>query len=238
MKALHIVNMKPASEWEPYRRLPRAIVRHEYSRSPCDTCPGHCCVQKVEVSAVEAARIALTLVLPLESVVVTAPYEPVPDVDIAASHAIVLDDGPTKLYLRRHDDERPGCVFLEQIGGRGRCLAYAVRPGVCRMYPYAVEEEDGTHVAVGTFKWCVQGWLYDEDSERAVAASLAAWREDLALDEALCARWNQEEHPDRSFASFARFLVHEVAAELGLDVERLYPPERRAFGSRVKAHMT
>lgn len=236
MKPLRIVNMTPAREWEPYRRLPRALVRQEHWLSPCDSCSGQCCEQLVDVSAVEAVRIALTLVLPLEAVVDTRAWEEPAGV-VIASHAIRLDDGLVRLLLRR-GAEGLGCTFLHRVAGRGRCVAYAVRPGVCRMYPYAIEEDDGTQLAVGSFKWCPSGWLYDEDTERAVAASLAAWREDLALDAELCARWNEEEREERSFAAFARFAAHDLAPRLGLDVARLYPPERRAFGSRVKAYMS
>ena len=238
MKPLRIVNMKPAAEWEPYRRLPRALVRQEHWLSPCDTCSGECCEQVVDVSAVEAARIALTLVLPFESFVGTRSCEADVAVAIEASHAVRLDEGLVRLTLRRQGGDAGACAFLHRVGGRGRCVAYAVRPGVCRMYPYAVEEEDGARLAVGSLRWCPSGWLYDDDTERAVAASLAAWRDDLALDAALCARWNEEEREDRSFAAFARFAVHDAAPRLGLDVERLYPPERRAFNSRVKAHMS
>lgn len=227
--------MMSASEWEPYRRLPRALVRREHYLSPCDTCSGGCCEQIVDVTAVEAVRIALTLVLPFSSFLDTRAFEPQTGVDIAASHAIHLDTGPVRLLFRR-GEAGSGCIFLRRIDERGRCLAYAVRPGVCRMYPYAVEEDDGTTLAVGTFRWCPSEWLYDDETEQRVAASLAAWREDLALDEELCARWNDEERADRSFDAFARFAVHEMGPRLGLDVERLYPPERRAFGSRLKTY--
>lgn len=234
MRRLKITNMMSASEWEPYRRRPRALVRQERYLSPCDTCGGDCCGQKVDLTAVEAVRIALTLVLPLPSFIETRPFEEQTNVDMAASHAVLLEEGPVRLYLRRR--EGVGCTFLQRIDGRGRCLAYSVRPGICRVYPYAVEEEDGTTLAVGTFRWCPSGWLYDESTERAVAASIAAWREDLALDEELCARWNEGEQPERTLAAFARFAAHELALRLGLDAERLYPPERRAFDSRLKAY--
>lgn len=234
MRRLRITNMKTVDEWEPLRGLPRVLVREERSISPCDTCPGHCCTHAAELSAVEAARIGLTLILPLESFLATRPWKALGSgYDIQGSHPILLDEGLVRLFLRR--EEGAACRFLHDVDGRGRCAAYAVRPGVCRLYPYAVEEEDGTRAAIGTLDSCPTGWLYDESTEEAVARSLASWREDLSLDEELCQRWNDEDREARSLSAFARFIVTEMAPRLGLDERRLYPPERRAFGSRVKA---
>lgn len=233
MRRLRITNMKTVDEWEPFRRRPRVLVREERSISPCDTCPGHCCTHAAELSAVEAARIGLTLIVPLESFLATRAWEALGSgYDMQASHPVLLDDGPVRLFLRREEDA--GCRFLHQVDGRGRCVAYAVRPGVCRAYPYAVEEHDGTRTAIGTVDLCPTGWLYDESTEEAVGRSLASWRDDLSLDKELCARWNEEERDGRSLSAFARFIVKEMAPRLSLNETRLYPPERRAFGSRVK----
>lgn len=239
MRQLRITNMKTVSDWEPYKRLPRAVVREEYSISPCDMCPSHCCHHAAEVSAVEATRMALTLVLPLESFLEPKPWLPEESrADAPASHPVLLEDGPMRLFFRRVAGG--GCRFLHDIDGRGRCLAYAVRPGVCRLYPFAFEEEkegeegeEVARIAIGTLNFCPVGWLYDESTEAAVAESLAAWRKDLALDEELCARWNDEERPVRDLSAFARFAIKELAPRFGLDEERLYPPARRAFGSRL-----
>lgn len=232
MRRLTITNMKHVREWEPYRRLPRALVSQEHAISPCDTCAGHCCHHAAEMSAVEAVRIALTLVVPLRAFVTARAWEVLgKGFDVAGSHPILLDGGRMRLFLRR---EKGGpCHFLHEIDGRGRCVAYSVRPGVCRVYPYSFEEEGGARIAIGTTMLCETGWLYDDDTEESVARSLAAWREDLALDEELCARWNEGEREDRSFEAFARFAVEAAAPMLGLDAERLYPPERRSFRSRL-----
>ncbi len=233
MRRLSITNMVSTVDWEPYRLLPRALVLQERHISPCDACPGHCCYHPCEISAVEAVRLALTLVLPLESFLELRPWQELgPGYDVQAGHPITLEDGDVRLFLRRV--EGGGCGFLHEVDGRGRCVAYAVRPGICRVFPYAFEDEDGARTTIGTMARCPTGWLYDESSERALSGSVAAWYDDLALDEDLCRRWNAEERPERTLSAFARFAVRELAPRLGLDEERLYPPQRRAFGSRVK----
>ena len=225
---LRILNAPHASEWERFKNAPACMVRVERSLSPCDGCLSHCCHHDAHLSAFEATRMALTLAVPLESFVVPEPYKAA-DIGLAPYHAIRLDEGRVRLKLRRREDR--SCVFLFKLGERGRCGAYALRPGICRLYPFELEEGDA-HIHVGTLAYCPTQWLHDEDTEARIEGDLQRWREDLAADKKLVARWNRDARQDRSFAAFARFAVESLAPSFGVAPDELYPRPRRRLGQR------
>ena len=233
MRSLKILDVPHASEWERYRLLPKALVRGEYRLNPCDVCSGLCCHFQVQLSAVEAVRIALTLSVPPLEAFVSMPYKFDPTTGQVCYHAIQLDDGDACLLFKR-DPESKACTFKIDVGDYGRCGIYSLRPGICRMFPLHVEEEDGNKVAVGTDEHCPIGWLYDDRTGDRYAEELAAWREDVELDRALCQRWGEEEQEERTLAAFFKWATRQLAPGWGFDPEGLYPTPRRAFGSRAQ----
>ena len=238
---IEILNMRHASTWEQYKDAPAQVVPVEHSMTPCDKCPGHCCCYIVHVSSVEVARIALTLNLEVERFVEPEPGGVVVDQQRGsrAFTPLRLDfdderiDIAGRLRFRQVGDGISPCFFLNTNMGVGRCGIYALRPGVCRVFPYEVMIDDERRVSVGGTDHCNPNWLYDENSEREVGAAIAAWEEDLELDAQVAATWNDEERRDRSFGVFSRWLVKELAPRLGGDVERVYPTPRRRLGSKI-----
>jgi Fe-S-cluster containining protein len=229
---LRILNMMHHDEWAPRRMLPRVLVREERAISPCDSCNGHCCEMQVELAIIEAVRIGLTLAIPVDSFVKTRPYTAHGrGYSIDPGHPVELDVGPSRLLFAHN--ELGQCHFLHRIAGRGRCVAYGFRPGICRLYPYSVAFDDGTRVAVGTTNLCPQGWLYDDNITQQVERDLAAWRRDIEQSKRFCEDWNLAQHTDRSLPAFLRFAVMTLGPMLGLDPQRLYPPLRRRLGERL-----
>jgi Fe-S-cluster containining protein len=232
MTTLRVLNMDHVDEWKKTRELPSFLApRGEFSLSPCDDCSAPCCAKTVHMSAVEAVRMAMTLGVPLEDFAVAESHEPYHAyTGVAVYHPIVLDEGEARLALRKSD--RGECVFLLHIRGRGRCGAYMLRPGLCRFFPYEVEDDEGS-VRVGADVPCPTGWLYDESVAERLAGDLRQWRADVDLDAELVQAWNEAEQEDRSLAGFARWAIFELAETLGHDPERLYPPPRRRLGDRA-----
>ncbi|HEX5635274.1 MAG TPA: YkgJ family cysteine cluster protein [Gemmatimonadales bacterium] len=231
-RPLVVLNAVPVAAWQKLALAPRQLLVKDRSLDPCRTCAGTCCQFIVQLSAVEAVRMALTLSLPLEDIVEAMPYEP----DTAGQrgyHAIATDAGKVMLVLRRAGEAR-ACVLRYSVGARGRCGAYSVRPGQCRMYPLHVEEEDGTQVRIGTDAYCPTGWVHDDDTALRLRDHLDRWRADIARDAVLCRRWARRKDDDRSLAAFFRFAAFELADELGLDPAALYPPPRRRLGDRAR----
>lgn len=177
---LHVINLPrvPAGEGAPAG----------YSLAPCANCAAPCCATlRARLTTVEAQRIASALSVPLDDVVTRVP---------GAGHhhpwftvPIPLADGPVTLALRQRDGSR--CAFLHEVGARGRCAIHALRPGVCRIYPYPVRE--GTlRTDVGSAELCPIGWAVDDAAERAVRRDMAAWRADIAREEQHVARWARQ----------------------------------------------
>lgn len=235
MSGLRILNMLHKEQWAPRRQLPMVLVRQEHYLSPCDNCSGHCCEMQVELAVVEAVRIGITLAVPLEVFVKTRPYAPYGgDYFIDPGYPIELEGGPARLLFAHQ--EQGHCHFLHRVAGRGRCVAYGIRPGICRLYPYDVRLGDGERISVGTTNLCPYGWLYDENTTEQVGRDLDAWRRDIDTSNRFCAEWNQAGHADRSLPGFLREAVMTLGPALGLDPERLYPPRRRRLGERIRRH--
>lgn len=228
MTPLKIINARPAHTWERMKRAPRALVTVEYRLNPCDLCVGTCCHFMVQLSAVEAVRIALTLAVPPAEVFTTMEWEPDTTTGQRSYHPIKLDDGRVSLLIKR-DPESRACAFKLDLGPLGRCGIYTLRPGQCRMFPLHVEEPDGHQIRVGVDDYCPTAWLYDEGTEERFTEHVANWREDVARDKELCARWNRGRRKDRSIAAFFRWACFELAPAFRLDAEVLYPPERRSL---------
>jgi Fe-S-cluster containining protein len=231
-RRLEVLNARPAAEWERFKRVPRALIPIEHSINPCIGCRAHCCHHILHLSAFEAVRIACVLTLPPEEFVDAEAWtRPDRDIGVPVLHPIRTDAGPVRLRLKQQEDK--ACAFLYSIAGKGRCGAYAARPGVCRIYPFEIEDEIG-RVRVGTTDYCEQAWLFDDDTVAGLERSVADWRADLSRDRELVARWNRGTRAERSLGAFYRWAVAELADELGGDLEAIYPPPRRTFGSRLK----
>lgn len=228
-----ILDMPEVSWWEEQRNKPRFVFPHEYSRSPCASCAGLCCLASNKFTAVEATRIALTLMLPMP----TFARATVLDGTEPAAHTvpIPLDSGDVVLSFvpKRQPQGDDTCLFLNRVGDVGRCSVHGVRPGVCRVYPYRVELDE-RELHAGAPLVCPTHWLQDKDVRRAVKKDVVGWLADLERERELIEQWRAHEGGDRSFAGFARWAASTLAPEMGLRTEELYPPRRRRLGDRLR----
>lgn len=225
-----ILDMEHVSFWQKKRDLPRFVFPFEYSLDPCSGCVGYCCQTIVHVTMVEALRISLALGASLDDMVQRIPA----DGERASKQTIPLplDEGEVRLVFRQQEGHG-GCVFLHAVGPRSICSVHALRPGVCRVFPYKVDVGDRV-LSAGSPIACPTRWLYDEAVEERVSADVARWLEDIDEERALVAAWSEHDDDDKSWPAFQRFATRRLASRYGRDAEELLRPARRRLGDRGK----
>jgi Fe-S-cluster containining protein len=184
----------------------------------------------VHVTLVEVLRIVLPVGLAIDDVVERIPA------DGARGHLqtvpLPLDEGEVRLVLRQRGEPKT-CVFQHHVGARGLCSVHALRPGVCRIFPYRVDVGDRI-VSAGAAVACPTRWLFNESVEARVEADMQQWQDDVAEERALVAAWRETEEEDRSFAGLVRFATARLAPRYGLDPKEFQRPARRRLGDRWK----
>lgn len=223
-----ILDMEHVSFWEERRHLPRFLFPFEYSKDPCSSCVGYCCQTIVHVTMVEALRVVLPLGVPLDDVVRRIPADG--ERGSKQTVPLPLDEGEVRLVLKQRESDG-GCLFLHTVGARNICSVHALRPGVCRVFPYKVDVGDRI-ISAGAPIACPTRWLYDEAIEQRVAGDVRQWLEDIEEERALVEAWRAHDGEDRSFAAFTRFAIRRLAGRYGLDADELLRPPRRKLGER------
>lgn len=223
-----VVDMEHVSFWEERRHLPRFLFPFEYSKDPCSSCVGYCCQTIVHITMVEALRVALPLGVALDEVVRRIPADG--ERGQKQTVPIPLDEGEVRLVLRQQAGNG-SCVFLHAVGPRNICSVHALRPGVCRVFPYRVDVGDRI-VSAGAPIACPTRWLYDEAIEQRVAGDVRQWLDDIEEERALVRAWSAHDDEDRSFPAFTRFAIRRLASRYGLDADELLRPPRRRLGER------
>lgn len=218
LTVLNLPTLEGLSAHPPRRRI---LDPRGYSTLPCSVCPGHCCATAtVEVTTVEALRMAFDQALALEAVVQRMGCAP----DVAdrwASVPIPLEDGLTVLRLRHRD--KGGCTFLNAALEQGRCSAHATRPGTCRLYPLTIRAGTVTNT-VGTDALCPLRWVGTPQLEQAAARDWRRWRADVAHEKRLVKAWVKaggEKHPWKVFSTFAS---HWAQTRMGLRAPTAFFP--------------
>lgn len=221
-----IIDMPHVDFWEEKRKLPRFLFPFEYSLDPCSTCVGYCCQTVVHVTLVEVLRIVLPIGLAVDDVVERIPA------DGARGHLqtvpLPLDEGDVRLVLRQRGEPK-SCVFQHHVGARGLCSVHALRPGVCRIFPYRVDVGDRI-VSAGAPVACPTRWLFNESVENRVEADMRQWQGDVEEEKALVVAWREAEVDDRSFHTLVRFAIERLGARFGVDPKELLRPARRRLG--------
>lgn len=223
---LTVLNMPHEDAWTPHRNEPRFLRPVEFSVDPCRHCGGHCCSAQVDVTTVEALRIAATLGLPFGDVVRRMPYS-AQEVRPGNNPPIPMEDGTFTLALQHTPQHQ--CVFLHHIGPRGRCAIHAVRPGPCRVFPYDVAFK-GRRIRVGSQALCPVKWLTSDAAVERLTRDIEQWQADQTRERGLVTAWKRSTNKDRTYVAFVTFAVHRLKRALGLDVEQLLAAPRRTLG--------
>ena len=216
--AFKIFDMPHEDFWREKRALPYEEFPYELSLSPCDDCAGLCCSAVVNLTTVEALRIAVTLAIPLDEIVDRQRDDG--ETGASQSVAIPLDEGDVRLALKSADPGTDACIFLHAVGARRRCSIYELRPGACRQYPYTMQVDD-TLLSGGAPTLCPTGWLQNDEVAARVERDIRAWFAVMEEERALIASWVDDDSADRSFGAFTRFAVRRLASSFGKDAEEL-----------------
>lgn len=205
---LRVLNVVTAPEGQKRFVTPQGVT---LSTSPCSECPSRCCQMRIVVSTIDAVRLARPLRLPVAFSVEVKPWNATDG--LVYAWPFKLDEGGRfVLHLRR---ERGYCTHLVRPGQpTSRCGVYAIRPSICRLYPFVVEDH-GETLGFGSQNHCPVQWLADDAVRAGLERDVAAWREDRALDLEVVRFWNRGRRA-RTRERLFSFLEQEVARELGL----------------------
>lgn len=222
--ALVILNMPDADDPSvACDSTPRALgQRRPASLYPCVGCHGKCCRLRVHVLAVEAFRIALSLGVAVDDVVLHRPYAEATTHQLTST-PILIGGKAISLELRRVPVTRR-CAFAVDVNGMVRCGIYALRPALCRLYPYDMEL-DGERLRVGGQDLCPVSWLKDDAAAVRLAAAVKARRADFRAELRLLAAWNAADGA-RDWPAFVAFAAPRLMRHLGVD-PRAYLPRRQ-----------
>jgi hypothetical protein len=100
-----------------------------------------------------------------------------------------------------------------------RCGIYGVRPSLCRLYPFIVDD-DGERLAIGGQEICPEQWLQTEATVAGVADAVDQLRIDREHDRQIVLAWNKGRRA-RNFDGLLTFLENEAATALGYEPQRL-----------------
>ena len=154
--------------------------------APCDGCHGRCCVEhRVPIDGFDLVRLWRAVGGAWRDLVALERRRH------PLSFGFRLDAGPEhwSLSLRRRDDG--ACAFLVGHAGAWRCGVHAARPGACRSYPGALDDDGAPFVRAHAIcpperalAWAARlerdAAIYDDLAERELwGRALARW--DLAV---------------------------------------------------------
>ncbi|MBI5495711.1 MAG: YkgJ family cysteine cluster protein [Deltaproteobacteria bacterium] len=188
--------------------LPRARLDRYYSTEPCSNCAASCCSAKVELTTVEALRVAHGLRIAVEAVVQRIDCPP-NLADRMASVPIPLDDGLTVLRLRH--SAAGACVFLQRLLEQGRCAAHAHRPALCHFFPFRFRVNERT-LSMGDPAVCPARWVKSAALEAALRRVHARWRRDFSDEKRLVRDWERAGGAARPWREYAEFAARWVEA--------------------------
>lgn len=229
---LRILSMPDLDEARGAANLPRALQRHSHSTHPCGACNAACCrTASVELTTVEALRLAFGALLSLDAVVqrmsVPAGEARTPRL---ASRPIPLVDGAVVLRLRH--SVLGGCTFITHVLDQSRCGVHALRPGVCRFYPFHFQA-GGQNYQVGNGSLCPTQWVRTDALETALARDVRQWRKDLRMEARLLKQWKAAGGARGQWHHYAAFAMAFAQREMGLSAPVVVERQGRGLGKRL-----
>ena len=213
-RILNVIEARPGQQ----RIAPKtgAMPVAGFSTEPCVRCPSRCCQRQAVLGTAEAMRIGFTLGLRLRSFVEPMPWTSA--VGRLISWPFKLDDGGRHVLRFRRGPE--GCVHLVRPGeATSRCGIYSVRPSLCRLYPFIVDDE-GERFAIGGQEICPEQWLQTAATREAAGQAIAQLRVDREHDRQIVLAWNKGRRA-RTFDALLAFLEGHAAAALDRDPSRV-----------------
>jgi Fe-S-cluster containining protein len=213
-RILNVIDAPPGQHRRPAGSGPLPMAA--FSTEPCSRCPSRCCERQVVLGTAEAIRVGFALGLRLRAFVEPMPWSPA--LGLLISWPFKLDDGGrTVLRFRRGPS---GCTHLVRPGtATSRCGIYGVRPSICRLYPFIIDD-DGERIAVGGQEICPEQWMQNEQTRIDAGDAVARLRIDREHDRQIVLAWNRGRRA-RTFDGLLAFLEGHAAAALDYRPERV-----------------
>lgn len=228
-QSFKILNL-PEAEPEELVRIGHGLWRQQnnYALNPCAYCASKCCSLRVDLTIIEALRVSYTLVLPLlDFLVVRQPTVKHPAK--LCSPFLILNE-PSNFAFRQNVGH---CFHLTRPGElRSRCGIYALRPAICRLYPFSMEQ-NGILIEMGNEQHCPVNWMQNDETRERARADFNQFQEDYALEKQWLAKWNTRPYEDRALETFIDFLMNEVGPTLGYNPDVFSALPERGFGRKL-----
>lgn len=226
---LRILDMPHTDDVEALQRGPRALKPVTYATAPCAACTAVCCRgATVELTTVEALRVAYGAYLGLQAVTQRMGVGNLRP--RLASIPIPLADGPMVHRLRH--GVLGGCTFLTQVMDQTRCGIHALRPGLCRFYPFHFQV-GRAKLQVGDGSLCPSSWMQTEQMRSQLAQDHKRWKKDMALERRLVRAWVDASGANGTWPQFTAFALQWGQQELGYAMPFVLHNPGRKLGPRL-----
>jgi Fe-S-cluster containining protein len=195
---------------------PRFLNIVQGSEAPCVDCTSYCCRARVVINIPDLVRLSGPLAIhPFSLCDLT-------EADSRNGEPVLIGDTPKHMVLRRGEDEH--CQLLLTVDGLRRCGVHAIRPGICRVYPFSYVRGSMTYELGHVM--CPTQWILSKERQDRVLDDVECYEQDRALDRRIVKAFNQRPVEERTALAFWEHAMREGGKALGQDVSFMFrvPP--------------
>lgn len=191
--------------------------------APCTNCPSRCCHANVVLNVCDLVRLAGPLLVHPSSVCNLT------FIETRNGASVLIGDTPKHIMLRKNPEQEL-CVLLLDVDGHRRCGVHALRPGICRIYPFSYRR--GTRLYQMGHVICPTQWVMSKEAVDRVLTDIEQHEQDRVVDRRIVQRWNDTVPVDqRTAPAFWDYAMREAGAALGVDVSFMFrQPQRQKLG--------
>jgi Fe-S-cluster containining protein len=198
----------PQEDYETRQQLPRFLNVVAAHPQPCIGCHGNCCTARVVLNVCDLVRLAAPLGMHPSSLCDLS------ECDSRNGEPILIGDTAKHMCLRKRDDDL--CALLLDVDGQHKCGVHAIRPGICRMYPFSYAR--GLTIYQMGHVVCPKKWVLSDERRDRVLDDIEAHEQDRAVDRRIVKAWNQRPAETRTVAGFWMYAMEAAGEALGVDV--------------------
>ena len=165
---------------------------------PCATCNANCCASySVVITPFDALDISKALEINFED------FLTVEETDNENYYFRLADNKKCTLRLRARENFE--CIFLLKINGHNRCGIHAIRPYVCRCYPYNLDQITNVPFFMENVL-CPSGWDISEEQINNFRKDLISFNDRWKKTYDFYNSWNESES-EKSWENFIEYLT-------------------------------
>jgi Fe-S-cluster containining protein len=150
------------------------------------------------------------------------------ETDSRNGEPVLIGDTKKHMVLRHRDSDF--CQLLLEIDGQQKCGVHAIRPQICRIYPFSYQR-GSMRYEMGHIV-CPTEWVVSDEMTQNVLDAIETHEQDRATDRRIVRQWNEETpEEERTPARFWRYAMKAAGEALNVDVAYLFEEPAR---SRLK----